>query len=141
MATSQDIVAFKAQFPVFAGFPDADIAGVFALADVFTDPSGWDATVYAKARFLWVANELIVRRMTGGAPSLPGGLSTMVTPTGDLFMREIRFGERTVSFEQRRLFEQIAAGTSAGNAALSLTYFGLQYQLLRDRTFPAVAVI
>jgi hypothetical protein len=144
-ASSQDIIAFKAKYPAFARFADADIATAFSQVDVFTDPSCWDPTVYAAARQLWVANQLMVMNMIGTAPiggtSALGALSSFMTPLGDLFMREIRFGERTVSFDQRRLFEQIASGASVADAALSLTYFGLQYQTLRNRTFPAVAIV
>ncbi len=89
---------------------------------------------------LWVANQLMVMRMVGAAP-FPGALTSFMTPLGDLYVREIRFGERAVSMDQRRLFQNIANGASVADAALSLTYFGLQYQTLRNRTFPAVMVV
>ncbi len=139
-ASSQDVIAFKAQFPAFTSFNDADIASAFGLADVFTDPTQWTPAVYAKARMLWVANQLMVMRMVGAAP-FPGALTSFMTPLGDLYVREIRFGERAVSMDQRRLFQNIANGASVADAALSLTYFGLQYQTLRNRTFPAVMVV
>ena len=139
-ATSQDVIAFKAQFPAFISFNDADISTAFDFADVFTDPTQWNPATYVKARLLWVANQLMVMRMMGGL-ALPGGLLGSLTVMGDLYVRERRFGERAVSYDQRQIFKNIAAGSSVGDAALSLTIFGIQYLTLRNRTFPAVLVV
>jgi uncharacterized protein DUF4054 len=139
-ATSQDVIGFKAQFPAFATFIDADIAAAFGLADIFTDPTEWNPAIYAKARMLWVANQLVAMRMMGGL-TVPGTLSSSITAMGDLFVRERRFGERAVSYDQRQIFKNIAASAGTADASLSLTLFGLQYMALRDRTFPAVAVV
>jgi hypothetical protein len=138
--TSQDVIAFKAKFPAFASFSDPDIATAFGFADIFTDPSSWSPAVYTAARQLWVANQLTIMRMMGGL-SLPGALSGSLTTMGDLFVRQRRFSERAVSYDQRKIFQQISAGASTADAALSLTIFGVQYLALRDRSFPAVAIV
>ena len=139
-ASSQDVIAFKAKFPAFASFLDADIANAFSLADLFTDPNNWTPSIYAAARQLWVANQLTVQRMMGGL-SIPGMLSGSITAMGDLFVRERRFGERATSYDQRNIFKQIAASAGTADAALSMTIFGIQYMALRDRTFPAVTIV
>ena len=139
-ATSQDVISFKARYPAFASFLDPDIANAFSLADLFTDPNNWTPSVYAAARQLWVANQLTVQRMMGGL-QVPGALSSSITAVGDLFVRERRFGERAVSYDQRNIFKQIAASAGTADLALSLTIFGIQYMALRDRTFPAVTIV
>ena len=143
-ATSQDVIAFKALFPALARFSDADIASAFRLADVMTDPTNWDPSIYRYARFLWVANQLVIMSILG--QTLVGLSSTMtssvgLTPSGMSFLREVRFGERSVSFEQYRLFNQTAESAGPIDAALGYTIYGLEYQGLRNREFPAVLVV
>lgn len=140
--SSQDVIAFKALFPALAKFGDADIAGAFRLADVMTDPSGWNPDTYRYARFLWVANQLVIMAILGQTTlGLASSMSSSLTPAGIGFLREVRFGERSVSFEQYRLFTQTAQNAGPIDAALGYTVYGLEYQGLRNRTFPAVLVV
>lgn len=143
--TSQDVIAFKSLFPALAKFGDADIASAFSLADVMTDGSAWDnPTTYRYARFLWVANQLVIMAILGQTVL---GLSTSMassmglTPAGMGFLRDVRFGERSVSFEMYRLFNQTAESSGPIDAALGYTIYGLEYQGLRNRMFPAVMVV
>jgi hypothetical protein len=143
MATSQDVIAFKALFPALAKFGDADISGAFRLADVMTDATAWDnPTTYRYARFLWVANQLVIMAILGQTTlGLASSMSSSLTPAGIGFLREVRFGERSVGFEQYRLFSQTAMNSGPIDAALGYTIYGLEYQGLRNREFPAVLVV
>jgi hypothetical protein len=145
VATSQDVIAFKALFPALAKFGDADISGAFGLADVMTDANAWsNPTTYRYARFLWTANQLVIMAILGQTTlGLASSMSSSVglTPAGLGFLRDVRFGERSVSFEQYRLFNQTAMNSGPIDAALGYTIYGLEYQGLRNREFPAVLVV
>jgi hypothetical protein len=64
-----------------------------------------------------------------------------LTPSGMAFLRDVRFGERSVSFEQYKLFSQTVENSGPIDAALGYTIYGLEYQGLRNREFPAVALV
>ena len=147
MTTAQDIIAFKAGYPEFGTDSDATIAAVFNTADVFLDASVWSQRDFAKARQLWVAHILTLKSMMGATLSLAGGSSSSTTTSGgltDLFVRQIRIGERTVSFDRRQLLntsKQSATGTGPGEDNLLLTLYGNLFLQLRQRNFPLVAIV
>jgi hypothetical protein len=143
VATAQDVIAFKSLFPALAKFGDADISGAFRLADVMTDATAWDnPTTYRYARFLWTANQLVIMAILGQTTlGLASSTTSSLTPSGMAFLRDVRFGERSVSFEQYRLFSQTAMSSGPLDAALGYTIYGLEYQGLRNREFPAVAIV
>jgi hypothetical protein len=145
MSLSQDIIAFKAAYPDFATNSDADIAAVFNTADVFLDPSVWIRPQdFAKARQLWVAHMLTLSRMLGNS-MLIGGSSTTTSGGGltDLFVRNIKIGERNVSFDRRQLTStnRTSTGTGPGEDELLLTLYGQLFLQLRQRNFPLVMVL
>lgn len=135
MAKSADVFAFRAQFPEFSSVKDADIAATLNTADIFLDPNQWSTRDYALARMYWVAHMLTLQQMQGASIELGG------TGMADLFLRQIRIGERTVGFGQRQFAKGAASTAGPGEEMLSYTYYGQLYLQLRARNIIAIAVV
>jgi|SRR5215831_3412115 len=139
MATSRDIFAFRARFSEFTGVTDADIAAVLDTADVFLDEGAWDvgspdfprAKEYFAAHMMSLLQTTKANIETGGSGA---GFS-------DLFVRQIRIGERAMGFGQRQAFNNASENAGPGDMMLDLTYYGQLYEKLRARNFPAVAIV
>jgi hypothetical protein len=129
VATASDIAAFRSRFPEFAATGDADIASQIAMADVVIDGSQWPRQVdYVEARLLYAAHRITLQRLQA-ATLLAGGTPGMA----DLYPSTIHFGERTVSYAQRRLPLATASGTGPGEGLLQLTTYGQDFVMLRSR--------
>jgi hypothetical protein len=135
MAKATDIFAFRSQFPEFASVKDADIATVLNTADIYLDSTMWSSTDFPLARMYWVAHMLTLQQMQGASIELGG------TGMADLFLRQIRIGERTVSFGQRQFAKAAAAGAGPGEEMLSYTYYGQMFIQLRTRNIIPIAII
>jgi hypothetical protein len=135
MATATDIFAFRARFPEFASVKDADIAMVFNTADVYLDSNQWSVRDFSLARLYWVAHMLILQQEQGTNTDLGGA------GTADLFLRQVRIGERNVSFGQRQFAKGAAAGGGPGEEMLSYTQYGQLFLQLRARNIIAIAVV
>jgi Protein of unknown function (DUF4054) len=135
MASSHDVFAFRAQFPEFATVKDADLAATLNTADVFLDASQWSPRDFATARMYWVAHMLTLQQMQGASVELGG------TGMADLFLRQVRIGERTVGFGQRQFAKAAASGAGPGEEMLAYTYYGQLFVQLRSRNIIAIAVV
>jgi hypothetical protein len=135
MAKSSDIFAFRSQFPDFTGVKDADIATVLNTADIYFDPSQWSTTDYPLARMYWVAHMLMLMGEQSADVALGG------SGTADLFLRQIRIGERTIGFGQRQFAKGAASTAGPGEEMLSYTFYGQMFLQLRARNIIAVAIV
>lgn len=135
MAKSADIFAFRSQFPEFSSVKDADIATILNTADIYFDGSQWSADDFGLARMYWAAHMLTLSQMQGASIELGG------TGMADLFLRQVRIGERTVGFGQRQFAKAAAAGAGPGEEMLSYTYYGQMFIQLRTRNIMPIAII
>jgi hypothetical protein len=135
MAKSSDIFAFRAQFPGFASVQDADIAMMFNTADIYFDSSQWSPTDFPMARMYWVAHMLTLMSEQGANIALGG------SGTADLFLRQVRIGERTIGFGQRQFAKGAAGSSGPGEEMLSYTFYGQMFLQLRARNIIAIAVV
>ena len=137
MATAQDIAAFRGQFAEFSSVNDPDIAAIMNTVDVLIDGRKWPNQLdFAKAR-MQLAAHMIILQQQQASNSVGAGTGLGLS---DLFVRQIRFGERNVSFQQRKGFTD-SANSAPGEAMLGLTTYGQTYEILRARNIPAIAVI
>lgn len=135
MAKSADVFAFRAQFPEFASVKDADVAATLNTADVFLDASLWSVRDFATARFYWVAHMLTLQQMQGASVELGG------TGEADLFLRQVRIGERSVGFGQRNTAKGSTSGSGPGEDMLAYTNYGQLFVQLRSRNIIPIAVV
>jgi Rod binding domain-containing protein len=136
MATAVDINAFRASFVELAIATDPQIAQAMNMADVMLGSGrNWTSQDdFAMARKLYTAHLLTLQLMQISSDSDGGiGLS-------DLFVQQIRFGERHISYGQRQAFNK----SEAADPSDSLLYTTVQGQLfmqLRDRNIIPVMLV
>lgn len=135
MAKAQDVFAVRSQFPEFSQVSDADIAAVLNTADIYLDPTQWSTTDFPVARLYWVAHMLTLQQMQGASVELGG------TGMADLFLRQVRIGERTIGFGQRQFAKAAASGSGPGEEMLSYTYYGQFFIQLRTRNIIPIAIV
>lgn len=143
MATSQDIIAFKAQMPVFASVRDADVAAVLNTAAFMVPNDGtYDSASYPQALRFYAAWLLDLMQQQEASATLSGDDGSAVGSNPiDVFVSGITFGERTVSFQQRNLLNSASKTLGPGEALLNENMWGILYQQLRMRNVPAVMII
>jgi hypothetical protein len=135
VATVEDIIAFKARFSEFAKLSDPPIAAVLNTADVYLDDVMWSPRDFPLARMLWAAHLLTLQQTVAANSTIDG------TGMSDLFVRSIRFGDRTVTFEQRQSFMSAQAGMEPGEILLSSTTYGQLFLQLRSRNIIPVTIV
>lgn len=138
MAKSQDVFAFRAQFPEFVNVADADLATILNTADIYFDATLWSPTDFPLARLYWVAHMLTLAQQQASTINIAGGGSVGLS---DLFLRQIRIGERTIGFGQRQFAKAAAAGAGPGEEMLSYTYYGQFFLQLRARNIFPIAIV
>jgi len=136
MATSQDVIAFKAQMPAFAQVNDADIAAVLNTAGLVVVNDGtWSPIDYPAALRYYAAWLLsLIQEQAANATITGSGVT-------DLYVRSIRFGERDVTFAQRTALSNIERTSGPGEALLNVNVWGNMYLQLRYRNVVPVMVI
>lgn len=134
MASTQLIYQFRSQFAEFDTVPDADIASSLDIATLWLDQTLWNPSDYHLALMFWAAHYLSLKQQQLASVTVGG------TGETDLFIREISFGERRVSFGQR---QQYAKETmlGPGEQMLQATIYGMQYLQLRSRNIIPVAIV
>jgi Protein of unknown function (DUF4054) len=141
VATSQDVIAFRLQFSKFKSLTDADVAEALDEVDVFLDAKAWSPKDYPLARFLLTAHNLQLQilaqmMLPGGSSGSAGGGSL------DTYLSGVTFGERHVTFGQRRWMQSQRQSTQGpGEEMLSATIYGLKFQQLRYRNFPPIMTV
>src|ERR1017187_7677877 len=136
MATAQDIASLRGRFFELLSVPDSDVASNLNMADIYIgDSSMWASqTDFALARLLLAAHFCILQQQTVSNATIDG------TGLSDLFVRQVRFGERAIAFAQRK-FPQGSRDTAPGEAQLEYTYAGEQFLMLRARNIIGIVVI
>lgn len=144
MATSQDIIAFKTQMPVFASARDADIAAVLNTAAFMVPNDGtYDSLSYPRAMRLYAAWLLDLMQQQEANASLSGQEGESSSTPLDTVVSSITFGERTVSFAQRGLISSNSAAETLGpgEALFNANIWGVMYLQLRSRNVVPVMVV
>jgi Protein of unknown function (DUF4054) len=135
VASAPDIAMFRAKFSELSSVSDADIASCINSVDVMTDASMWPSkTDYTLARMLLAAHLVILQQQQLSNATIDG------TGLSDLFVRQVRFGERAIAFAQRK-FPTGSRDTAPGEAMLEYTYYGEQFLMLRARNIIGIVVI
>jgi Protein of unknown function (DUF4054) len=134
MATPDDIIRFRATFPEFATVSDPAIATVLNTADLFLDESVWAPRDWPMARYYWAAHMLQLQQMQAASAEIGGA------GMADLFLRNVRYEGKMVSFGERQSFAK-EASSGPGEELLTLTIYGLMYLQLRTRNIMPVLVI
>lgn len=133
MATSQDVLVFKARLPEFSIATDADVAANLDEADMWLDRDRWNPVDYEWARLFLAAHNLklaMIYDMTSGGSSLTSGVVGM-------YAKSVSFGERRVMFGERKSATGKAAGVTApGEDLFEDTIYGQKYIRLRARNIP-----
>jgi hypothetical protein len=136
MATAADVNAFRASFIELSMASDPQIAEALNMVDVMLGSGvNWASPAdFALARKLYTAHLLTLQLMQIASDSDGGvGLS-------DLFVQQIRFGERHVTFGQRQAFNKSEAADPS-DAILYTTTHGQLFLQLRDRNIIPVMLI
>ena len=138
-ATSQDVLAFKAQMPEFASTLDADIAAALDEVDMWLDEEMWLPTDYPWARRFLAAHhlKLAIGVVGGGGSSSSSGSSG----SADVFVRMVAFGERRVMWGERKGADSKATVAAPGEEMLEDTVYGQKFLRLRNRNFPGVMTV
>ena len=141
MATSADVLAFRLAMPAFKSMPDADVAAALDEVDIFLDADMWSPKDFPLARRLLAAHNLQLQLML--AMSMPGGAQGATAGGSlDTYLSGITFGERHVTFGQRRWMNTSKNSTTGpGEEMLGATTYGLRFQQLRYRNTPLVLTV
>jgi hypothetical protein len=137
MASSADVNAFRAQFMEMDAATDPQIAAALNTTDVMLGSgSNWSSQEdFALARNMHAAHLLTLQLMQLANDSDGGiGLS-------DLFVQQIRFGERHITFGQRQMFNSVGANVAPANALYYTTTQGQLFMQLRDRNIIPVMLV
>lgn len=125
----------KAEFADFSTYPDAVVASAINIVDMLLDPSVWPNLVdFANARMMYAAH-LITMQATQAANAQHG-----VGPL-DLFVNNISFGERSVSYGTRANWGTIKGMAGSGEETLPLTLYGQMFLNLRNRNIIPIMVV
>lgn len=136
MASNSQVEAFQAKFSAFASTDEADIAEAIDTASIMVgDQTQWSSTDYALAVLYYAAHFLSLQEIEAASSQLAG------PGESDIFVRQISFGERRISFEQRNLAKTGTQTTGPGESMLEDTIYGQLYLQLRSRNIVGVASI
>ena len=138
MATSQEVIAFRLEYPEFKSLNDGDIASALNDADVWVDERLWSPRDYPTGRWLWAAhnlNILIILLANQAAMGEQMGFTNQTIAT-------VGFGERRVAFKQLK-------GTTSGKNAyvtgpdqlLLETTYGTLFLALRSRNIMPILTV
>jgi len=141
MATAQDVFAFRARFPVFASASDADVAIQIDAADAWLDPAMWEPNDFKWARWYLAAHWLTLEELWGAGGGASSESGTTTVGMSDLYVRQIRMGERMVSFGERQAFSKAEQSAGPGQGLMEATIYGQKYLMLRARNVPRVAIV
>jgi hypothetical protein len=131
-----DLPTFRSVFSEFSDVSDPQITMLLTtLAPAWVDEDIWSAKDYPLGILYWSAH-ILQLTLTQQASQAAGG-----TGETDLFIRQIRFGERSIGFQQRQGQKEVEAMAGPGESLLSQTIYGQQFLQLRARNVPAIAVI
>jgi hypothetical protein len=135
MASATDIGVFRSRFPEFSTVADADVSTNLNTADVFLDATMWPSQPdFALARMFLGAHFLILQQQEIANATVDG------TGLSDLFVRQIRFGERAIGFAQRKV-PNAAQDVAPGEDQFDATYYGEYFILLRHRNLMGVSIV
>jgi Protein of unknown function (DUF4054) len=137
MATSKDVISFKARIPEFALTIDADVAAALDEADMWLDHRMWEPEDYTWAKLFLAAHTLQTAAMFTSVNAASGGAAV----SSDLFVRMVAFGERRVMFGERKASTTEGQITGPGQAMLEDTIYGQKFLRLRSRNIPPILVI
>ncbi len=137
MATSQDVISFKARLPEFAATIDADVAAALDEANMWLDEAMWDDNDFPWAKLFLAAHNLQMAAMFSSVSAASGGAAV----SSDLFVRMVAFGERRVMFGERKASTTEGQITGPGGAMLEDTIYGQKFLRLRTRNIPPILVI
>jgi uncharacterized protein DUF4054 len=135
MAESKLIYQFRSQFSEFDSVPDADVASSLDISALWLDKTLWSAQDYPLAILFWAAHYLSLRQMQLASVEFGG------TGATDLFIRQISFGERRVSFNQRKYETAGEKMLGPGEQMLLSTLYGMQFIQLRSRNIIPVVIV
>lgn len=134
MATSQDVISFKARIPDFGDTSDADVAAALDEADMWISAEMWDPADFVWARMFLAAHNLQMAAMFSSMAASGGGAAV----SSDLFVRMVAFGERRVMFGERKASTAADQITGPGQAMLDDTIYGQKFLRLRSRNIPSI---
>lgn len=138
MASAKDIYAFRGRFAELNA-TDAQIAAVLNTADIWLEQnSQWSTKDYALARMYWAAHLLVMQKIHGT------NLSTSIAGVSlaDMYVSNVKIGEREVQFQQRQLVGNKANdGVGIGEIMLASTIYGQLFLQLRSRNIIPVAIV
>jgi hypothetical protein len=130
-----DLPTFRQWFPEFSTVDDPSIIQSLYVATLWIDPAMWSKKDYPMAVLYWAAH---------WAQLVQNQLATMeIAGTGstDIFLRQIRIGERTLGFASRQGQKEVEAMAAPGESLLSQTIYGQLFIQLRARNIPSVMVV
>lgn len=134
---------FRVQFPELVSISDQRVTIALNLVDTLLEENLWAAKDWPKA-FLHYAAHLAVMftlqasKMGATGASGIGGTNDLTT-----FLSSVSFGERKISFAERKTSGMTGQNDSdiAGEEMLDMTIYGQMYQLLRGRNIMPIVVI
>jgi hypothetical protein len=135
MASTQLIYQFRSLFPEFDTAPDPDIASSLDLSSIWLDASLWSPTDYPMALMLWAAHWLSLKQLQLASVTVGG------TGASDIYVRAISFGERHVTFAERRTNSVGEKMLGPGEQMLLDTIYGQAFIQLRSRNIIPVMII
>jgi Protein of unknown function (DUF4054) len=138
MATSQDVIAFRLNFPEFKTLNDGDVAGALDDADVWVDGRLWSPRDYQTGRWLWAAHNLNILIV------LQGNLEAMGDKLGfaNQTLATVGFGERRVAFRQLRVLQTGQNVYATGpDQAIAETTYGQQFLAIRSRNIIGIMTV
>jgi Protein of unknown function (DUF4054) len=138
MATSQDVIAFRLNYPEFKTLNDGDVAGALDDADVWVDGRLWSPRDYQTGRYLWAAHNLNILIV------LQGNLEAMGDKLGfaNQTLATVGFGERRVAFRQLRLLQTGQNVYATGpDQSLAETTYGQQFLMIRSRNIMPILTV
>jgi Protein of unknown function (DUF4054) len=137
MASSQDVIAFRLQYPEFQALKDPDVSSTLDDADIWLDPDMWSKRDFPTARFLWVAHHLAVLAQIKAHQETMGPLLGFTDQT----LQNVSFGERRVGFRASKVQTGPRTYQLGLAAPLGETWYGQMFMLLQSRNiFPIMTV-
>jgi Protein of unknown function (DUF4054) len=136
MERNQEIVAFKAHFPLLQDLSDPDVGLAIDAANIFLDANVWPSAVdFQAARWYWIAHWLTMSQRAAMGAEL-GGSGAI-----DLFLRGVRYEGKMVQYAQRTYGSESAKDISPTDASYFTTTYGQLFLQLRTRNIIPIAVI
>jgi hypothetical protein len=137
MATSVDVNAFRAQYMELSSATDPQISAALNTTDVMLGSGkNWASQDdFNLARRMHAAH-LLTLQMMQLANDSDGGIGL-----SDLFVQQVRFGERHVTFGQRQMFNRVGTNVDPVDSLYYTTTQGQLFLQLRDRNIIPVMLI